>query len=389
MHAAAILQKILHPVSALLDVRNARNLSLAVEALIRGRRLTLMELARHLPGAEFVRAPLKRLDRLLGNTDVHAVRTAFYALAAQWTLRSSEPAIVVDWSPLPDGRHQLLRAAVAAQGRTITLYEEVHPEAKKNNSCIETAFLKALHRLVPRHIRPVIVTDAGFRGPWFRAVQGLGWHWIGRVHGRSRLRLTEQRWLGCDELYARATPTARSLGAAQLAETNPLHCCLVLMRRPRRGRVQLTHYGTRARNARSLKMAARAKKPWLLAASPSLGRLPAQTIVKLYGKRMQIEQGFRDLKSHRYGCGFEDSLTRQPRRVEMLLLIHMLASLAAWLVGLAMSLNAVARVCLPALRNRYSVLWLGWARLRNASRSSLAPPACPPHQLHLLLAPRP
>lgn len=78
MHACAVLQRILHPVIARLDARNARNLFLAVEALIRGRRLTLMELARHWPGAERVRAPLKRLDRLLGNGAMQAARTDIY-----------------------------------------------------------------------------------------------------------------------------------------------------------------------------------------------------------------------------------------------------------------------------------------------------------------------
>ena len=89
MHAVAIVQKIVRPVSAQLDVRNARNLMLAVQALVSGRRLVLMELARHWPGAERVLAPLKRLDRLLGNRDVQAVRTRFYSLAAAWLLRSA------------------------------------------------------------------------------------------------------------------------------------------------------------------------------------------------------------------------------------------------------------------------------------------------------------
>lgn len=62
MHAAQVLQKIFRPVIARLDARNARNLLSAVEALLIGRRLTLMELARHFPGAERVHAPLKRLD---------------------------------------------------------------------------------------------------------------------------------------------------------------------------------------------------------------------------------------------------------------------------------------------------------------------------------------
>lgn len=45
MHATKVLQKILSAVIARLDVRHARNLFLAVEALLVGRRLTLTELA--------------------------------------------------------------------------------------------------------------------------------------------------------------------------------------------------------------------------------------------------------------------------------------------------------------------------------------------------------
>ena len=46
----------------------------------------------------------------------------------------------------------------------------------------------------------------------------------------------------------------------------------------------------------------------VLVASPSL-TLSAQLLITLYGRRMQIELSFRDLKSHRYGQGLEDSLT--------------------------------------------------------------------------------
>lgn len=50
---------------------------------------------------------------------------------------------------------------------------------------------------------------------------------------------------------------------------------------------------------------------------------------------MQIELSFRDLKSHRYGHAFEDSLTRKGKRIEVLLLLHTMAAFASWLVGMA------------------------------------------------------
>lgn len=165
-------------------------------------------------------------------------------------------------------------------------------------------------------------------------------------------------------LYAQAGRRAQALGVFELTESKRLACRLVMTRRPQRGRVHLTRRGQRARAAASRKLARRAREPWLIAASLSLAELSAAEIVRLYAKRMQIEQAFRDLKSHRYGCAFEDTLTRDPRRLEMLLLIHALATLAAWLEGLAVLTVTVLRTGKVPLSARYSALRLGWERLR-------------------------
>lgn len=392
MHAAvAILQKIASPVSGYVDVRNLRNVLLAAQALIRGRRLVLTELARHWPGAERVLGPLKRLDRLLGNDAVHQVRERFYQVAAVWLLRCEQPVLIVDWSELKrDGRWHLLRAGVPMRGRTMTVYEEVHPEAKKNSRKVHTTFLKRLKVLLPEGACPIVLTDAGFQNPWFRALETLGWHWVGRVRNRTKLRLAGEpapQWICCKALHDQASADAVTLGEAQLAKSAPMHCRLVLVRCPKRGRVHLTRQRTRAQCSRSRKMAKSAKEPWLLAVSRSLNDWSAAAIVSLYAKRMQIEQSFRDLKSHRYGCAFEDTLSRSGERLEMLLLIHMLASLAAWLVGLAATAKAQASVCTASLLKHYSILWIGWTCLRHG-RAESRPPICNSTVAYLrLLAP--
>ena len=376
MHATQVLQNIFRPVIARLDARNARNLLFAVEALLMGRRLTLMELARHFPGAERVRPPLKRLDRLLGNRDVQVLRSCFYRAAVAWLLRSKQPVLIIDWSELKsDGCWHLLRAAVAARGRALTVYEEVHPEARKNAPEVEAAFLTRLHALLPQGVCPILITDAGFRVPWFRAVESLGWHWVGRVRGTARACfLGKNKWFCCRRLHREATPWARSLGNVQLTESNPIGCRLVLMRRPRRGRHQHTRHGQRARNRHAEHMAARTKEPWLLTVSKSLDHLSAARITRLYAKRMQIEQSFRDLKSHRYGCAFEDTLTRDPRRLEMLLLIHALASLVAWLEGLTVVTATPATTTTTSGHAFHSITWIGYERLRRqCARLSLSP----------------
>ena len=94
-----------------------------------------------------------------------------------------------------------------------------------------------------------------------------------------------------------------------IARSNPLTARVVLQAKPPKGRKHRHQQGAPARNSNSRKNAQRESEPWLLVASPSL-TLSARQLITLYGRRMQIELSFRDLKSHRYGQGFEDSLTR-------------------------------------------------------------------------------
>jgi hypothetical protein len=120
----------------------SRVLLRVVEATIRGRRLTLIDLARSWPAAERIRAPLKALDRLLGNRRLHAEHQGIHAAMARWLVRSKQPVIVVDWSELKQDRSwHLLRAAMPVGGRTLPILDMVFPAGKqvrrrqRSNSC--------------------------------------------------------------------------------------------------------------------------------------------------------------------------------------------------------------------------------------------------------------
>lgn len=365
MHAVAVLQSCLGDALSSMHALRARVLLGAVAALCRGRRLVLMDLARSWPGAERVRAPLKRLDRLLGNPHLQAERTRLYAALIPWLIRQPRPLILIDWSPLKaDGCWQLLRAAVPGPGRSLTLYEEIHPQRLHGAAWVEQRFLRRLHRLLPAAVQPIVVTDAGFRSPWFRAVTALGWDYVGRIRGRVQV-CNGGLWQPAQALFEQANDRPRALGDAQLTARRPWPCQLILLRRPRRGRVDRSLAGNRRRSRASRKAAQRGHEPWLLATSLAL---PARRIVTLYAQRMQIEEAFRDLKSERFGCGLELSLTRSAERLAVLLLLHLLASFVAYLTGLASRSHGRTGHCDPqpnAGRVRYSVLRLGWEALRR------------------------
>lgn len=340
----------------------------AVAALLRGRRLILMDLARHFRGAERVRAPLKRLDRLLGNGHLAGEREGLYAAMARWLIRGSRPVIVIDWSDLKtDGSLHLLRAGIPVGGRTLTVLEAIYPESQKNSPRAECQFLRRLQALLPPDVKPIIVTDAGFRAPWFRQVRKLGWDYVGRLRNRTRVQITAGAdWIANRALHREARTQPKRFVGARIVQGAPWDCDLVLVRKRRLGRKHLTPRGRRACSRKSLKAEQGNREPWLLATS--LSDFANQSIVALYAKRMQIEESFRDLKCDRFGCAFHYSLTRTAPRLAILLLLHALATFVAWLSALAAHAESTIRyggITSQRARRHYSRLRIGWEALRQ------------------------
>ena len=366
MRATEVLQKCLGDALKTMHANRQRTLLHAVESLTQGRRLTLMDLARSWPGAERIRAPLKALDRLLSNRHLHAEREQIYRRIVHWLVRRTQPVIIVDWSDLKEDRSwHLLRAAVPVGGRTLPILDMVFPGGMQGSPKAEAIFLKRLALVLPHGARPILVTDAGFRAPWFRAVEALGWQWLGRLRHRTHVKPEAApnqlcQWVSCKAMYELAIDKPRDFGLMDMVRGAPLTARVVLHAKPPKGRKHRTRQHQLARNSQSRKNALRESEPWLLVASPSLS-ITARQLVHIYERRMQIELSFRDLKSHRYGQGFEDSLTRKGERIEVLLLLSALATFASWLVGMACEASGLDAWLTPFRSNRrlYSIMRLG------------------------------
>jgi len=104
-----------------------------------------------------------------------------------------------------------------------TLYEEVHPLQRLTNPHVHRAVLRTLRRLVPAGAIPIVVTDAGFRAPWLREVERLGWAFVGRVRNRDHVRFPEATgWMRSKSLYDHVTATPTYVGSCELVESHPL-----------------------------------------------------------------------------------------------------------------------------------------------------------------------
>ncbi|MGC2047637.1 MAG: hypothetical protein WA635_03375 [Gallionella sp.] len=143
MHAITILHRILSASTLEIHAKRLASLLAAVEAVTMGSRLTLSDMGRGLSGSVAVKHNIKRIDRLLGNDALHTEIPMLYeALVRQCLEGMPMPLIVIDWSDLtPDRQWQLLRASVAVDGRSMTLYEQVHPQSLSASPRVHQAFL--------------------------------------------------------------------------------------------------------------------------------------------------------------------------------------------------------------------------------------------------------
>lgn len=336
MHAISILHRALVLHCPWMHAKRQCSVLALVRAAIFGSRLMLSDLGRGLCTPTAIKHNIKRVDRLLGNAKLHAETAQVYEMLARQCLTGvSMPLIVVDWSDLSaDRRWQLLRASVALEGRSVTLYEEVHPLSQLANRVVHKHFVMRFCAMLPPGCRPIVITDAGFRSPWFQLIEQSGWHFLGRMRNRDMVRPIEgQAWTGCKQLYAKAKCVAQALGRYACVRSNPVICDLVLIKRAPKGRHKKSVFGINVRSRHSLKQSRANREPWLLAASPTLCHLSAQALATLYAQRMQIEEAFRDLKNERFGLGLSASRSTQRQRLAVLLLIGALASFVLRLIG--------------------------------------------------------
>lgn len=337
MHVIKLLHKTL--ASSVHSIHKTRLTALmaGVESLLNGAFLTVTALGRGVDSLALVKHNIKRMDRLLSNQHLQAERAAIYQALCHYLCQiPSRPIILVDWSDIVDReRLMLLRAALAVDGRAIPLYECIYPLKKYNTPCTHRQFLSELNTLLPAYCRPIIVTDAGFRGPWFKDVQAMGWDWIGRIRNSINYRLASRHsWRKTENLYYRANRKIQYLGYAELSSRRPYPCYLYLYKKPPQGRKANRSIVHNIRHSHCRYFRKQQKDPWLIATNLSPDDLSAQCIMRIYGKRMQIEECFRDMKSDRFGFGFSLTRSRDVQRLNILLLIAALATLCLWWIGL-------------------------------------------------------
>jgi hypothetical protein len=337
MHASESVHRFIEQQLPGIHAARRRLLGVAVLAAMAGAWIGLSRLARGLVGGSNLKAAIKRVERLISNNRIadEAQQVAEVLLARLCRLQS--PLVVaVDWSAVaPGGEFVELRAAVTCpgMGRGQTVYQRVYPMQQLGDNEAERALLHCLHGWIPKGVPVIVITDAGFRRPWFLEIKRLEWSFIGRVRRGVNLAYGDD-WETVATWFKRATGKAKRWLDCALTRGAPFVCDVVLCRRRPKPRPEYRcpGHGSTYKTDREARQSAH--EPWLLVHSEDLRKkYRADEIVAFYARRMQIEENFRDSKSVIYGLGQSIGRSRSASRLHGLLLVATLATFFLWHIG--------------------------------------------------------
>jgi hypothetical protein len=181
------------------------------------------------------------------------------------------------------------------------------------------------------NVKPIVVTDTGFKTPWFRAVLGQGWDYLGSTRHPIFFTLDKGKSGNAYQNFINEQQRGLRQEAARSIESPPLECRFIIYKQDPQCRKDLNRYGKSRQSTNAKKYAEREKEPWLLATSLNKTRYLSKKVVKIYATRMQIEDSFRDLKT---GLKMNRCGSRIPPRLQLLLLIVLVAQYFLLLLGL-------------------------------------------------------
>jgi hypothetical protein len=270
-----------------------------VFGFLRTARLGIAALAPGIVGSALPRHKRKRVDRFLGNVGFDAVETMKMLALEAWE-HLGELVVAVDWVELRNNFTAIVAAASTGKGRALPVAWSVEQRSKlhRSQNSLEEGFLALISTLLPDPAWITVVMDRGFgRAMLFPIIDQLGMGYVIRVRGRVEVASATYR--GLLEDYPLKEGETVDLGTVSYREDGVAETRLVL------------HWSRGA------------EEPVYLATNLAKS---ARRIVRIYAERMQEEESFRDMKSHRYGFALRYPKLTTAGRYERMLVI--------WAVGM-------------------------------------------------------
>jgi len=307
--AQSIVGWVLSVTANLLPTQSA-TLAALVAAAVRTERVNLAAIGRKMAGAVAAKYTTRRAWRFTCNRRVE-VADAMAGVIAKLARRRKKRLIVsLDWTDVRS--FHTLMAAACIGGRAVPLLWSSYstPMLKRSQNALEERLLRRLRALLPESSRVVILADRGFgRAGWAAVCQELGFRYVVRI--KPDVTVACPRYRGVLRKYPTRKGMAHVLRGVDYRKDRRVKHNIVVRWRP--------------------DLPKKRDEPWYLMTDLD-GR--AERLCELYGRRMSIEELFRDHKGRRNGQSLRDTRIRHANRFDRLLIVVALAYLL--LVGLGL-----------------------------------------------------
>lgn len=310
MHRTDAIAWVVSVCQVSLRLSRAKTLGILVAAALRVQRVSLANIGRAMDGC--AKHQIKRCWRFCANDRVETADAMRGIVARLLKKRKKKLLIAVDWVDIKG--FQTLVAAVVLKGRSTPVAwasttNHVY-DGHRSRNAFEESLLLVLRDMIPRTIKVVILADRGFgRTALATFCQRQGFGYVIRIQPSVTVRL--------HGFHGKLLDYPVYKGIAKVLK-----------------RVSYRSDGAVTQNVvvrwrRNLPK--KRDECWFLMSDQSGS---AHQICDLYGRRMTIEQLFRDDKSKRNGWSLRDTRITKPQRLDRLLLILAIAYLLLCGVGL-------------------------------------------------------
>ncbi len=216
--------------------------------------------------------------------------------------------------------------------QSIPIYREVFEAGELKGR--GKGFIENLAKCIPEGKEVVVIMDAGFGEDWFKGVEERGWYWLSRIRQGKKVRLSEEEeWIEVKDFLPQIGERAREYKEGSIIKRYDHRCRIIT-----KGKNGIAKRKKTARLAKNSKTgsslySSREKEAWILATNVP-GKYKVVKIIELYKKRMQIEESFRDIKSHQYGLSGRYIRTVDIHRWGIKMLLGAIAQIVFWVIGI-------------------------------------------------------
>jgi hypothetical protein len=288
----------------------AKTLGILIASAMRNKRISLANLGRQMTGK--VKHQIKRAWRFCANDGVET-SDAMRGVVDQLVKKRKKPLLIaLDWVDIKG--YQTLLASAVLKGRSIPLcwsscMRNVY-DGHRSRNAFEESLLLVLRTMIPRELKVILLADRGFgRTAMAEFCRNHGFSYLIRIQPNVMVKFKGFDGKLLD--YPVKKGIAKVLKDVAYRSDGAVTQNIVV------------HWRRNLPKKRD--------ECWFLMTDLAG---TAQKLCQLYGRRMTIEQLFRDDKSKRNGWSLRDTQLTKPERLDRLLLIMAIAYLLLCGIGL-------------------------------------------------------